>query len=419
MDSNQSSETCRRKAWSLPASAMAKRTVNPIRRIVDTMKIEPNPNYEVISLSIGDPTVFGNLLPHENMLAAIDESVRSHKHDGYAPAIGEVAARKAIAQHMSVEGAPLTEKDIVIASGCSGAIELCIGVMANPGDNILIPQPGFSIYRTIAVSNGVNVKPYNLIPEKEWEIDLEHMEAQIDERTAAIVLTNPSNPCGSVYSQQHLKNFCEVAARNHVPVIADEIYAYSVFSGETFHPLATCTDAVPILSCCAISKRFLVPGWRLGWIQVHDVGGLLAKEVRQGLFDLSTRILGACTIVQGAVPRLLETPKEWFDGNMRAIESSATLAYKTLSDIPGMKPVRPRGAMYMMVGIDKSALKSIRDDIHFTEGLMQSRSVFCLPGSAFQYPDYFRIVLTVPEEKVREAVNRIAEYCQELVNGLK
>ena len=79
----------------------------------------------------------------------------------------------------------------MIASGCSGAIELCISVLANPGDNILIPQPGFSIYRTIAVSNGVQVKPYNLLPEKEWEIDLDNLEKQIDERTAAIVLTNP------------------------------------------------------------------------------------------------------------------------------------------------------------------------------------------------------------------------------------
>jgi len=404
--------------WNIRSSEMARRTVNPIRRIVDTMKIKPNPSYATISLSIGDPTIFGNLLPHENMLKAVEESARSTKHNGYAPAVGETAARKAIASQMSVDAAPLTENDIVIASGCSGALELCIGVLANPGDNILIPQPGFSIYRTIAVSNGVNVKDYNLLPTREWEVDLQHMESQIDENTVALVVTNPSNPCGSVYNKEHLTAICKVAERHHVPIIADEIYAYSVFEGETFHPLATCTTTVPVLSCCAISKRFLVPGWRLGWIQIHDVNDAL-KEVRAGLFDLSTRILGACTVIQGALPRLLQdTPQEWFDGNMKAIETCANIAFKGFKEVAGLNPIRPRGAMYMMVGIDRTILKSIRDDIHFTEDLMQKKSVFCLPGSAFQYPDYFRIVLTVPEDKVREATKRIADYCKDVVANL-
>ena len=202
-------------------------------------------------------------------------------------------------------------------------------------------------------------------------------------------------------------------------MIADEIYAYSVFKGETFHPLATCTKTVPILSCCAISKRFLVPGWRLGWIQIHDVGGVFA-EVRQGLFDMSTRILGACAIVQGAIPRLLDdTPAEWFEGNMKAIEDCADVAYDTLKKIPGLNPIRPRGAMYMMVGIDRSVLTTIRNDIHFTEELMKCKSVFCLPGSAFQYPDYFRLVLTVPELKVREAVQRMKDFCHDLLASYK
>ena len=91
---------CLINEWSIKSSDMAKRTVNPIRRIVDTMKTEPNANYDVISLSIGDPTIFGNLLPHENMISAMEESLRSHKHNGYAPAVGELAARKAIAKHI-------------------------------------------------------------------------------------------------------------------------------------------------------------------------------------------------------------------------------------------------------------------------------------------------------------------------------
>jgi len=403
-----------RESWSISSSAMAKRTVNPIRRIVDAMKIEPNPDYKVISLSIGDPTIFGNLLPHENMLTSVEKSLRTNKHNGYAPAVGEIKARKTIAAHMSVSDAPLTEKDIIITSACSGALELCIGTLANPGENILIPKPGFSIYQTIAISNGCEVRAYNLQPEKDWEVDLAHMESLIDTNTSAIIVNNPSNPCGSVYTKQHLIDICEVAERNRLPIIADEIYAYSVFSGETFHPMAACTETVPILSCCAISKRFLVPGWRLGWIQIHDPAGVL-DEVRAGLFDMATRILGANTVAQGAVPELFDnTPKEWFDANMAFIEGNAKLAFNTLSAIPGLKPVKPQGAMYMVVGIDKTVLKSIRDDIHFTEQLMGKKSVFCLPGSAFQYEDYFRIVLTVPEKEVEEALRRIGQFCNDV-----
>lgn len=397
------------------ASDMSRRTVNPIRRIVDTMKIEPNPDYDVISLSIGDPTIFGNLLPHENMLSAVEESLRSHKHNGYAPAVGELEARRAIARTMSVPDAPLTERDIIITSACSGALEICIGTLANPGDNILIPRPGFSVYKTIGCSNGVHMKYYDLLAEREWEVDLSHLESQIDARTACIIVNNPSNPCGSVYSKDHLTAICEVAERHQLPIIADEICAYSVFRNEVFHPLATCTQNVPILSCCALSKRFLVPGWRCGWIQIHDVDDLLS-EVRGCLFDMTTRILGACTVIQGALPRLLEhTPQEWFDSNMNAIESVAELAFQTFTMIPGLKPIRARGAMYMMVKIEDNILRVVGDDIKFTEDLMAKKSVFCLPGTVFECPNYFRIVLTVPQTKVQEALTRIQQYCQVIV----
>jgi len=414
-DSSSSPVFQKRRKWGIAASDMARRTLNPIRRIVDTMKIEPNPEYSFISLSIGDPTVFGNLPPSDKILEAVEESLHSGKHNGYAPAVGEVEARKAVAKYMSTEAAPLTEKDVVIASACSGAIDLCLGTLGNPGDNILIPRPGFSLYQTLGRSYGLEVKFYNLLPEKEWEADLEHMESLIDDNTKCIVVNNPSNPCGSVYSKEHLKAILNIAERYKLPILADEIYAYSVYSGETFYPMASLTETVPVLACGAISKRFLVPGWRVGWILIHDRNNLLT-EVRQGLFDMATRILGANSVIQGALPKILsETPQSFFDDTMSYIENISNIAYTNLSMIRGLKPIRPRGAMYMMVGIDKSVLTCVRDDIDFTEGLMAHKSVFCLPGCCFQCPDYFRIVLTVPESLVVDACKRIHEYCTELI----
>lgn len=147
---------------------------------------------------------------------------------------------------------------------------MCITVLGDIGKNILIPRPGFSIYRTLALSHGTEIRSYNLLPEKDWQVDLNQMEQQIDENTAAIVLTNPNNPCGSVFSSNHILQIIDVAERYRIPIIADEIYEHFVFPNVKYHSISSLSTNVPILSCGGLTKRFLVPGWRLGWIVIHD-----------------------------------------------------------------------------------------------------------------------------------------------------
>jgi tyrosine aminotransferase len=111
-----------------------------------------------------------------------------------------------------------------LTNGCSGALDISLRALANPGDNILIPTPGFSVYKCILMANSVEAKEYNLVPEKSWEIDLEHLESQIDAKTVAIVVNDPSNPCGSVYSKDHKLKILQIAAQHRKPIIADEVY---------------------------------------------------------------------------------------------------------------------------------------------------------------------------------------------------
>lgn len=154
-------------------------------------------------------------------------------------------------------------------------------------------------------------------------MDLESLESQIDENTAAIVVNNPSNPCGSVYTREHLKDIIDVASRNRVPIIADEIYEHFVFSDHEFTALSSLSKDVPVLTCSGVTKRFLVPGWRLGWVIIHDRHNIFGKEVRNGLLSMSTRILGPNTLMQKALPRILkETPQSFFDETIRFIEVS-------------------------------------------------------------------------------------------------
>lgn len=403
-----------RNEWQVEMSELAKKTHNPIRNIVENLRLEPNPEKPMIALSIGDPTVFGNLKPPEEVIEAVQESLVSYKYNGYAASTGYQEAREAVAQYSSTSGVQVQSQDVVLCSGCSCSLDLCITVLANPGQNILVPRPGFSVYRTLAEGLGIKVKSYNLRPECDWEADIDHLEEQIDNNTAALIVNNPSNPCGSVFSRQHLQDILKVAHKKFVPIIADEIYEHMVFPGQTFVSLASLSEDVPILSCSGLTKRFLVPGWRMGWITIHDRNGIFKKAgVRNGLQKLSQRIIGSNTLVQGALPGILnKTPEKFFQDTVQTLQNHAKIAYVILDTVKGLMPVMPKGAMYMMVGIDMAHFPEFQTELQFVEQMVTEESVFCLPSKCFDYPNYMRLVLTVPEEQLRVACQRISDFCQ-------
>lgn len=342
----------------ISASDMAHRAHNPIRKITETLKrpaelekVKPH-----IALSLGDPTVFGNFPTTGVLRRAVESALASGKHDGYIHSAGTPEARRAVAKWMSVAGRPaLTENDVVVASGCSGALELAISVLLNPGDNLLIPKPAFALYQTLCTAKGIDVKHYRLVPERSWEADVAHMESLIDERTRAILVNNPSNPCGSVYSEAHLRDIIAVAERHGLPIIADEIYGNLVFpsTGAAFHPMAALSDNVPILSTSGIAKEFLVPGWRVGWVAIHDRHGAFA-DVRAGLFSLSQLLLGANSLIAAALPAILSPEPGSSDADELAafhkdtlsrLEDHARFLSEQLAGIHGVSVVAPQGAM--------------------------------------------------------------------------
>ncbi|KAF9918028.1 hypothetical protein BX616_010553 [Lobosporangium transversale] len=401
-----------RNSWKVSASIVAKRTSNPIRAIVDHIKVKPNVAKSMISLALGDPTLFGNFKIHESCTEAVSKQLHSYKSNGYPPSTGYPHARQAVADKFTRPDAPLTAQDVILASGCSGAIDMCIGVLCNEGDNILLPRPGFSLYQTLADSKGIEVRYYDLLPESNWEMDLKHLESLIDERTATVVMNNPSNPCGSVFKKQHLLDFLAVCERNHLPVIADEIYCDLVFSGNEFFPLASLTTTVPVLAVGGLAKKYLVPGWRLGWLFIHDRNDIFGAEIRDGLNSLSQLILGPNSLVQSALQDILHNTDPAFYNDTRVqLEANAKMSTDILSKVPGLKVIIPQGAMYVMIGINVAEFKDIENDIVFTEKLLGEESVMCLPGSVFQCPNFIRIVFTSPSEVLQEAYNRMAEFC--------
>lgn len=267
-----------------------------------------------VFLRAGDPTIFGNLRAADETSQAVWDAIASGKHNGYTHSAGMPCAREAVAQYVSPHQGEVTSNDVILTSGCSSALDLCISALAEQGQNILIPRPGFSIYRTLAQAHGIEIRSYNLLPQKRWEIDLEQLEQSIDENTAAIVLTNPSNPCGNVFSAAHLTAAIELCEKYRIPIIADEIYEHFVFPGVECRAISALSTNVPVLSCGGLTKRFLVPGWRMGWIVIHDRNNVF-DDIRKALFKLTTRTIGSNTLIQAALPDILtKTPQSFFDG---------------------------------------------------------------------------------------------------------
>ncbi|XP_033929721.1 LOW QUALITY PROTEIN: tyrosine aminotransferase-like, partial [Melopsittacus undulatus] len=165
-----------------------------------------------------------------------------------------------------------------------------------------------------------------------------------------------------------------------------------------FKPMATLGTNVPILSCGGLAKRWLIPGWCMGWILIHDRRDIFGNEIRDGLVRLSQRILGPCTLVQGALKCILHrTPPKFYHNTLSILKSNADLCYAALSAIPGPQPVGPNGAMYLMVEIQMEHFPEFENDVEFT---------------CFEYSDFFRVVITVPEEMILEACSHIQEFCE-------
>jgi tyrosine aminotransferase len=431
----------------LKMSTVAARTRNPIRAIVDSMKRDMSDPRSHIPLSLGDPTIFGNLLPPAALTEGVERSLKLSTHNGYVHSAGSVEARRAVAERTeesimnsialqgSAVGSPrpsLTFEDVIMASGCSGAIELCISTLLDEDDLLLVPAPGFPLYTTISDSRGVRVRHYRLLPEKQWEADLDHLEEIVSNERAdpvhsgkrvVLLVNNPSNPCGSVYSRGHLTSLLAFADKWKLPIIADEIYANVVFPGElVFTPMASITEfsTVPIISAGGIAKEFFVPGWRIGWAVVHETSGEpTMTNIRKGIVSMTQLIMAANSLCMSALPSILRPEKgsendsalaKYKADSLQILADNAKLCVQRTRSIKGLTAIAPQGAMYLMIGIDCEAF-GFKDDVEFSQLLLKEQNVFVLPGQCFTCPNFVRIVSCAPAAILNDAFDRIEAFC--------
>ncbi|KAK6229396.1 hypothetical protein SCA6_018347 [Theobroma cacao] len=286
----------------------------------------------LISLGIGDPTVYSCFHTTHVAGEAVAEALQSEKFNGYSPTVGLPQTRRAIAEYLSCDlPYKLSSDDVFVTSGCTQAIDVALAMLGRPGANILLPRPGFPIYELCATFRRLEVRYFDLLPKKGWEVDLDSVEALADQNTVGLVIINPGNPCGNVYSYQHLKRIAETAEKLKIPVVADEVYGHLAFGDNPFVPMGLFGSIVPVLTLGSLSKRWIVPGWRLGWFVMSDPCGMFKN------------------------PKIIERIKKYFD-------------------------ILGGPATFIQIKLNLSDLEDISDDIDFCFRLAKEESVIILPG---------------------------------------
>ncbi|CAN6328902.1 unnamed protein product [Urochloa humidicola] len=233
----------------------------------------------VVPLASGDPTPFACFRTAAAAEEAVTAAVASGRHNGYPSATGITEACSAVAAYLSrYLPYELSTGDVVLTAGCNHGIEIMMAILATPGANVLLPRPGYPLYEARAALSGLEFRHYDLLPEKGWEVDIQCVEALADKNTVAMVIVNPNNPSGAVYTIQHLAKIAETARKLGIMVISDEVYEHFVFGSKTFVAMGVFGEITPVVTLGGISKRWMVPGWKLGWIAMTDPKGVLRKQ---------------------------------------------------------------------------------------------------------------------------------------------
>ncbi|CAA2957651.1 tyrosine aminotransferase-like [Olea europaea subsp. europaea] len=387
-----------------------------IRSFLTTVKENLNQNDDrpVIPLGHGDPSGFPSFRTAQVAEDAVVDAVRSAKFNSYSSSLGIINARRAIAEYLSHDHPyDISPEDVFVTVGARQAIDVLITVLARPGANILLPRPGYPLYEARAVFSHLEIRHFDLLPEKAWEVDLNGLETLADDRTVAMVLVNPGNPCGNVYTHEHLQKIAETAKKLGFLIISDEAYGYLAFGSTPFVPMARFGSIVPVFTIGSLSKRWMVPGWRIGWVLTSDPNGILQKhkitECIKSYIDISA---DPSTIIQGALPQILKkTPESFHSKTLNLLREAADMCHARLKKIPCITyPSRPQGSMFFMVKLNLLLLKDINDDVEFCIKLAREESVIALPGAAVGLKNWLRITFAVELSSLEDGLERITAF---------
>ncbi|MGV3002366.1 pyridoxal phosphate-dependent aminotransferase [Vibrio sp.] len=365
---------------------------------------------KILKLNIGNPAPFGFDAPDEILVDVIRNLPTSQ---GYCDSKGIYSARKAVVQHYQKLGLrDLEVEDVYIGNGASELIVMSMQALLNNGDEILIPAPDYPLWTAAASLAGGNPVHYICDESSDWYPDLDDIKSKITQQTRGIVLINPNNPTGAVYSRDFLLEVVEIARQHNLIIFADEIYDKVLYDGAIHTSIASLADDVLMATFNGLSKAYRVCGFRGGWMFLTGPKHL-AKGYIDGLDMLASMRLCANVPMQHAIQTALggyQSINELILPGGRLLEQR-NRAYELLTQIPGITCVKPKGAMYLFPKIDVKKF-NIKDDAKFVLDFLIQEKVLLVQGTGFNWkqPDHFRIVTLPHVEDLEMAIGRLERF---------
>lgn len=363
----------------------------------------------ILYLNIGDPVKYDFETP-PHIRRAFEKAVESGANY-YSPSEGLKDLREAVAEKETrMNGAHIDPGNIVITTGISEAIMFLMASLVNPGDEVLMPGPCYPPYLAYAKFFEGTPVTYRTIEDKGWAPDLADLERKISKRTRLILIINPSNPTGSVYSRDEVVKILDLAATHNIPVAADEIYDKIIYDA-SFTSVASLAKDVPLIGLNGFSKAYLMTGWRLGYLYLQDPEGSLA-DVWDGVQRLSRIRLCASTPAQVAAVEALRGPQDHIREMVSKLKRRRDFSLKKVNGIPGLSATEPKGAFYLFPRISGIGTRW-KNDEEFVSELLKETGVLVVHGSGFDPTfgkDHFRSVFLPDEGMLDEAFNAIESF---------
>jgi alanine-synthesizing transaminase len=369
---------------------------------------------KIIKLNIGNPGAFGFDAPDE-IFQDVIQNLREAQ--GYCHSKGLFSARKAVMQRYQAQGIDgIHVEDVIMGNGVSELIVMAMQALLNPKDEILIPSPDYPLW-TAAVSMGGGTPIHYRCDERDdWQPDIADIEAKITANTRGIVIINPNNPTGAVYSEDTLKKLAALAEKHNLVVFADEIYDRIVYDDAIHIPLASLVTDSLCLTFNGLSKTYRLAGFRSGWMLITGT-----KE-RAGSYIEGLEMLASMRLCANA-PAMLAVQTAL--GGRQSIEdlilpggrllAQRDVAYRLITEIPGVSCVMPKSAMYLFPKLDPE-IYPVADDEQLMLDLLKEERILMVQGSAFNLDSkqHFRIVFLPDQEQLTESIARFAKFLERL-----
>jgi alanine-synthesizing transaminase len=389
----------------IPVASRVSGSVYAIRNIVgEARKVEAS-GRKVRYLNIGDPVTFGFQTP-PHMIQAVERAMRDG-FNGYAPSVGILAAREAVSVECTRRGMPMSPDRVVITSGTSEGIELALTALAGPGDEVLIPLPTYPLYTAVLAKIGARAVFYRTDPSRGWQPDVDHVRSLISGTTRALVVIDPNNPTGATYSVEARRALVALADEHNFPLLADEVYADLAFDGPV-PALAALNPEAPVITFSSLSKAYLAPGWRMGWLAAAQTGRL--DDVLAGIRKLADGRLCSNGPMEHALVAALTGDRSHQQAFRDALRERAAITHARFNAIDGITCVAPSAAFYAM---PKVQLPPGTTDEDYVLGLLRATGVLCVYGSGFATaPEdgFFRVVFLASPAELADIYGLIADF---------